>query len=86
MRITLRKSRPVFTSLVLLGVFAGVMVYGPLLSRPMLQRQPSRLRTIPVVKFDMSFFLRIEQLGFGPARELSDLTERWIIYDQQCEL
>ena len=33
MRITLRKSRPVFTSLVLLGIFAGVMVYGPLLSR-----------------------------------------------------
>jgi hypothetical protein len=33
MRITLRKSRPVFTSLVLLGVFAGVMVCGPLLSR-----------------------------------------------------
>ncbi len=29
MRNTLRKSRPVFTSLVLLGVFAGVLVYGP---------------------------------------------------------
>lgn len=33
MRITLRKSRPVFTSLVLLGVFVGVMVCSPLLSR-----------------------------------------------------
>jgi len=33
MRITLRKSRPVFTSLVLLGVFVGVMVCGPLLTR-----------------------------------------------------
>ena len=33
MRITLRKSRPVFTSLVLLGVFVGVMVCGPLLSK-----------------------------------------------------
>lgn len=33
MRNTLRKSRPVFTSLVLLGVFAGVMVCGPLLSK-----------------------------------------------------
>ena len=33
MRITLRKSRPVLTSLVLLGVFAGVMVYGPFQSR-----------------------------------------------------
>jgi hypothetical protein len=33
MRITLRKSRPVITSLVLLGVFVGVMVCGPLLSR-----------------------------------------------------
>jgi len=33
MRITLRKSRPVFTSLVLLGVFAGVLVYGPFQSR-----------------------------------------------------
>ena len=33
MRNTLRKSRSVFTSLVLLGVFAGVLVYGPLQSR-----------------------------------------------------
>ena len=33
MRITLRKSRPVFTALVLLGVFAGVMVCGPMLSK-----------------------------------------------------
>ena len=33
MRNTLRKSRPVFTSLVLLGVFAGVMVYGPFQTR-----------------------------------------------------
>lgn len=33
MRITLRKSRPFFTSLVLVGVFVGVMVCGPLLSR-----------------------------------------------------
>ena len=33
MRITLRKSRPVFTSLLLLGVFVGVMVCGPLLSK-----------------------------------------------------
>jgi hypothetical protein len=33
MRTTLRKSRPVFNSLLLLGIFAGVMVYGPLLSR-----------------------------------------------------
>ena len=33
MRITLRKSRPVLTSLVLLGVFAGVLVYGPFQSR-----------------------------------------------------
>ena len=33
MRNTLRKSRSVFTSLVLLGVFAGVMVFGPLQSR-----------------------------------------------------
>ena len=33
MRNTLRKSRSVFTSLVLLGVFAGVMVYGPFQSR-----------------------------------------------------
>ena len=33
MRITLRKSSPVVTSLVLLGVFAGIMVCGPLLSK-----------------------------------------------------
>ena len=33
MRITLRKSSPLFTSLVLLGVFVGVMVCGPLLSK-----------------------------------------------------
>lgn len=33
MRNTLHKSRSVFTSLVLLGVFAGVMVYGPFQSR-----------------------------------------------------
>ncbi|HEX7332294.1 MAG TPA: hypothetical protein VF290_12400 [Pyrinomonadaceae bacterium] len=33
MRITLRKSGTVFTSLVLLGVFAGVMVCGPMLSK-----------------------------------------------------
>lgn len=33
MRITLRKFRPVFTSLVLLGICAGVMVGGPLLSK-----------------------------------------------------
>ena len=33
MRITLRKSRPLFTSLVLLGAFVGVMVCGPLLSK-----------------------------------------------------
>jgi hypothetical protein len=33
MRITLRKSRPVFTSFVLLSVFVGVMVCGPLLTR-----------------------------------------------------
>ncbi len=33
MRNTLRKSRPVFTSLVLLGVFAGVIVFGPFQSR-----------------------------------------------------
>ena len=33
MRITLRKSRPVFTSLVLLGIFAGVMVCGPMLTK-----------------------------------------------------
>ena len=33
MRITLRKSSPLFTSLVVLGVFVGVMVCGPLLSK-----------------------------------------------------
>ena len=33
MRITLRKSRPVFSSLVLLSVLVGVMVCGPLVSR-----------------------------------------------------
>lgn len=33
MRITLRKSRTLFTSLVLLGVFVGVMVCGPMLSK-----------------------------------------------------
>jgi hypothetical protein len=33
MRFTLRKSRPLFTSFMLLGVFAGVMVCGPLLSK-----------------------------------------------------
>lgn len=32
MRITLRKSSPLFTSLLLLAVFAGVMVCAPLLS------------------------------------------------------
>src|ERR1044072_4572452 len=30
MRNTLRKSRPVFTSLVVLGIFFGMMVYGPM--------------------------------------------------------
>lgn len=33
MRITLHKLRPAFASLVVLGVFLGVMVCGPLLSR-----------------------------------------------------
>ena len=33
MRVTLRKSRPVFTSLMVLGVFVGMMVCGPLLSK-----------------------------------------------------
>lgn len=33
MRNTLRKSRPLFTSLVVLGIFVGMMVCGPLLSR-----------------------------------------------------
>jgi len=33
MRITLRKSSSLFTSLAVLGIFLGMMVYGPLLSR-----------------------------------------------------
>ena len=33
MRITLRKSSPLFTSLAVLGIFVGMMVCGPLLSR-----------------------------------------------------
>ena len=33
MKITRHKLRPVFTSLVVLGIFLGVMVCGPLLSR-----------------------------------------------------
>lgn len=33
MRITLRKSRPLFTSLAVFGIFIGLMVAGPLLSR-----------------------------------------------------
>ena len=33
MRNTLRKSRPVFTSLMVLGIFVGMMAYGPLLSK-----------------------------------------------------
>ena len=33
MRITLRKSSPLSTSLVVLGIFVGMMVCGPLLSR-----------------------------------------------------
>lgn len=33
MRITLRKSSPLFTSLVVLGIFIGMMVLGPLLSQ-----------------------------------------------------
>lgn len=33
MRTTLRKSSPLFTSLVVLGIFAGMMVCGPLLSQ-----------------------------------------------------
>lgn len=32
MRITLRKSSPLFTSLVVLGIFVGMMAGGPLLS------------------------------------------------------
>jgi hypothetical protein len=33
MRTTLHKSSPLFTSLVVLGIFLGTMVYGPLLSK-----------------------------------------------------
>ena len=33
MRITLRKSSPLFTSLAVLGMLIGMMVYGPLLSK-----------------------------------------------------
>lgn len=33
MRITLRKSSPLFTSLAVLGMFIGMMVHGPLLSK-----------------------------------------------------
>ena len=33
MRTTLHKSSPLFTSLVVLGIFLGMMVYGPLLSK-----------------------------------------------------
>lgn len=33
MRITLRKSSPLFTSLAVLGVFIGMMAFGPLLSK-----------------------------------------------------
>jgi hypothetical protein len=33
MRNTLRKSRPVFTSLTVLGIFVGMVAYGPLLSK-----------------------------------------------------
>ena len=33
MRITLRKSSPLFTSLLVLGMFVGMMVCGPLLSQ-----------------------------------------------------
>lgn len=33
MRTTLRKSSPLFTSVVVLGMFIGMMVYGPLLSK-----------------------------------------------------
>ena len=33
MRITLRKSSPLFTSLAVLGIFVGMMVCGPLLSK-----------------------------------------------------
>jgi hypothetical protein len=33
MRITLRKSSPLFTSLAVLGMFIGMMVFGPLMSK-----------------------------------------------------
>ena len=33
MRITLRKSSPLFTSLAVLGMFIGMMAFGPLLSK-----------------------------------------------------
>jgi hypothetical protein len=33
MRITLRKSSPLFTSLAVLGIFIGMMVAGPMLSK-----------------------------------------------------
>ena len=33
MRITLRKSSPLFTSVAVLGIFVGMMVCGPLLSK-----------------------------------------------------
>jgi hypothetical protein len=33
MRITLRKSSPLFTSVAVLGIFVGLMVCGPLLSK-----------------------------------------------------
>lgn len=33
MRITLRKSSPLFTSLAVLGLFMGMMAFGPLLSK-----------------------------------------------------
>ena|SRR5215213_1440510 len=33
MRTMLRKSSPLFTSLVVLGIFVGMMAYGPLLSK-----------------------------------------------------
>lgn len=33
MRTTLRKSSPLFTSLAVLGMFIGMMVFGPLLSK-----------------------------------------------------
>jgi hypothetical protein len=43
MRITLRKLSPLFTSLVVLGVFVGMMVCGPLLS---LAHAPSTAITV----------------------------------------